>query len=94
MGDVAAYYDDRLPFELDADSADAAQMRAAYQHARKAKVGTAISCPSCGRRHFKTTYHKVFCSNGKTSRGGNCKDTFWNAADPVRAERAYEWGRS
>jgi transcription elongation factor Elf1 len=58
-----------------------------YVKARKARVGTLITCPWCNRIHMKTTYHKVFCSNAKTLTGGNCKDDYWNTVDPVRAQR-------
>lgn len=36
-----------------------------YDVAKAAKVGTEIVCPVCKEKHKKTTYHKVFCSNGK-----------------------------
>jgi hypothetical protein len=60
----------------------------AYQTAKSSLVGSQVHCPTCGKLHTKTTYHKVFCSNGRTKRGGNCKDVYWNSVDEKRAERA------
>ena len=67
-----------------------AKLRARYKAAKAARVGEIIECAFCGRRIIKTTYHKAFCSNGKTRKGagGNCKDRYWNTVDEVRRERA------
>jgi len=48
-------------------------MRNRYEAAKATKVGSFIRCAYCGKRIKKTTYHKAFCSNGKTRKGGNCK---------------------
>ena len=58
-------------------------MTTAYEIARKAKTGSTIKCPSCGKSVVKTSYHKVFCSNQKTHRGrSSCKDKYWNTVNP------------
>jgi len=64
------------------------RMRQARQAALVAAVGSDIACPVFGRQHRKTTAAKVFCSNGRTRRGGNCKDRFWNLVDEGRRDRA------
>lgn len=67
-------------------------MRARYDTAVAAKQGTTFACPSCGKSTVKSTYNKVFCSNGRTARKGqnNCKDRYWNSVDPNRSERAQD----
>lgn len=65
------------------------RMKAAYRQAKEAPTGSVIVCPVCGRNHTKTTYHKVFCSNGKNG-GRNCKDRYWNVTVDSRRERAIE----
>ena len=69
-----------------ADAADTRQtMRTLYDRAKAAPVGSRIGCPTCGKRHSKTSYQKVFCRNtGK----GNCKDRYWNTVDEVRSIKA------
>lgn len=62
----------------------AIRFKARYDIAKAAATGSNINCPVCNKVHVKTTYHKVFCSNQKTRRGGNCKDHYWNVADDVR----------
>ena len=69
------------------------QMRKRYAAAETAKVGNNIQCAFCGRRVVKTTYHKRFCTNGTTRKGGNCKDRYWNSVDYNRSERAKQWQR-
>jgi len=59
-----------------------------YTVASEAKIGTTIHCPVCNKAIVKTTYHKIFCSNGKTRKGGNCKDKYWNRVDENRSFRA------
>lgn len=49
-----------------------------YDRAKSTKVGKQVQCPTCCKMHVKTTYHKVFCSNGRTHGAKNCKDGFWN----------------
>lgn len=65
-------------------------MRARYVKATNAKTGSTIACPTCGKSMKKSTYNKVFCSNGRTRGRGrsNCKDRYWNTVDEVRSERA------
>lgn len=59
-----------------------------YDVAKAAKVGTMIICPTCKELHKKTTYHKVFCSNGKKSRK-DCKSKYWNTIHPERLDRLF-----
>lgn len=59
-----------------------------YDVAKAAKVGTMIICPTCKELHKKTTYHKVFCSNGKKSRK-DCKSKYWNTIHPERLDRIF-----
>lgn len=68
-----------------------ADMLQAYTSAKSSPVGSTVHCPTCGVAHIKTTYQKVFCSNGKTKRGGNCKDVYWNSVDDKRSERANKY---
>jgi uncharacterized protein with PIN domain len=54
-----------------------------YHAAKSAKTGSSIRCPQCGKLITKTTYNKVFCSNGRTVKGrSSCKDAYWNAVNP------------
>lgn len=64
------------------------QMKNRYKEAEEAKIGSEIKCACCSKKIIKTTYHKRFCSNGKTKRGGNCKDKYWNTVDVGRRLRA------
>lgn len=66
-----------------------------YEEAKNAPIGSQIVCPTCGNKHKKTTYHKIFDSNGKTKKGkgNNCKDEYWNTVDPKRRARAKEYKR-
>ncbi len=66
------------------------RMRAAYQAARQAKVGSMIECPTCRREVRKRSYQQVFCSNKGRA---NCKDRYWNTVDDVRTARAREFDR-
>lgn len=59
-----------------------------YDIAKDAKVGTVITCPVCKEKHTKTTYHKVFCSNGRKSRK-DCKSKYWNTIHPERLDRIF-----
>lgn len=68
-----------------------------YDDAKRAKTGTTIRCPTCGRLHVKTTYNKIFCSNQKTVKRGplSCKDAYWNRVDEdKRSYRPHEGKRS
>lgn len=58
-----------------------------YLRAQNAKVGESISCPHCNKKHIKSTYQKVFCSNHTTKGRNNCKDNFWNKVDPDKRSR-------
>lgn len=69
----------------------AAERTRLYEHAKAAKVGSTIACPQCGKMHVKTTYHKVFCSNGKINKSHNCKDKFWNFATEERRARTQHY---
>ena len=53
-----------------------------YAVAKAAKVKEVINCPTCNKRHLKTTYYNIFCKNRK------CKDTYWNTVEDTRRERA------
>lgn len=59
-----------------------------YEVAKAAKVGTDIVCPVCKTMHNKTTYHKVFCSNGRKT-NKDCKSKYWNTIHPERLDRVY-----
>ena len=61
-------------------------LRNRYDAAKVAKRGSTISCPTCGKQHIKTSYQKVFCSNGSHGKG-NCKDRYWNFVDDNRRHR-------
>lgn len=66
----------------------AVRYKAAYDVAKAAPIGSQIKCPVCSQTHKKTTYHKIFDTNGKTKKNGNCKDKYWNVVEPSRRERA------
>lgn len=84
------FYEMEVERYHDEVESDRAAMQHLYADARRAQVGATIRCPTCKRLHVKTTYHKVFCSNGRTKGKGkrNCKDGYWNFADRQRCERA------
>jgi len=99
MGDMADYYDSRYEEELDDSDERLAErvalMKQRYLAAKGASVGSTVVCPTCGRSHTKTTYHKVFCSNQKRKtrkvkgeQKTSCKDQYWNTVDDTRRERA------
>ena len=51
------------------------------QKCAEAKIGSEISCPSCGTKFVKKSYNSVFCkSKGKTV----CKDHYWNNVDECK----------
>ena len=64
------------------------KMKKRYAINKEAKIGSEINCACCGKSTIKTTYHKMFCSNGKTKKKGNCKDRYWNTVDEDRRYRA------
>lgn len=64
------------------------EMKRLYEAGKAAKVGTEIVCPVCREKHIKTTYHKVFCSNGRKTRK-DCKSKYWNMIHPERLDRIY-----
>ncbi|QFR55839.1 hypothetical protein JC221_193 [Yersinia phage JC221] len=64
------------------------ELKRLYDVAKAAKVGTTIICPVCKTEHIKTTYHKVFCSNGKKG-SKDCKSRYWNTIHPERLDRLY-----
>jgi len=87
MGDESQALQEQLGWgDADVLDVDAAEQQRAVN--RQAKVGTVIECPTCGRRFTKRSYQQVFCSNKGRD---NCKDRFWNRADPDRLDRARAW---
>ena len=58
-----------------------------YAVAKAAKVKEVVCCPTCNKRHLKTTYHNIFCKNKK------CKDTYWNTVDDKRRDRAKQFSK-
>ncbi len=99
MGDEADRVNDMFNDDYDMDglndhatsySGKVQIMLARYKANKEAKVGTMIRCANCGARIVKTTYHKQFCTNGKTKkdRKSSCKDRYWNTVDTTRRERA------
>lgn len=64
------------------------EMKRLYEAGKAAKVGSEIVCPVCREKHTKTTYHKVFCSNGRKSKK-DCKSKYWNTIHPERLDRLY-----
>ena len=83
MGEGRDYSDSMEGMEHDLGE-EVFDMVMAYDKAKAAKVGTMISCPSCGTIFKKRTYHQVFNSNKGR---GNCKDRFWNIVPDDRRER-------
>lgn len=59
-----------------------------YNNAKNAETGTTIHCPFCNKAILKSTYNKVFCSNGKNRNTKNCKDGYWNFVPNARRIRA------
>lgn len=58
-----------------------------YEVAKSAKVGETVSCPCCSKAFKKKHPAHTFCSNGRTKKGGNCKDNYWNLTSPKRFAR-------
>lgn len=61
----------------------------------KAKIGTEIICPTCGKHFNKRSYHNVFCGKrgkGKAQlKGKLCKDQYWNLVSDTRRLRAWAY---
>lgn len=75
--------DDMAEREAEERFHDRQDSKKRYQIAKAAKVGSKIFCPGCGKLFVKTTYNKVFCSNGRTVKGqSSCKDRYHNMANP------------
>ena len=72
--------DDEEIVELSTAKIELFQSR--YNAAKTAKVKEIVHCPTCNKRHLKTTYHNIFCKNPK------CKDTYWNTVSDNRRESA------
>ena len=73
--------DDQSDYGAAEDYADqeGQRMLDLYSKAKSTKIGQNMQCPSCGKGIVKTTYNKVFCSNGRNTKGkSSCKDYFWN----------------
>jgi len=49
-----------------------------YKKNQTSPIGSEIQCPICKRIFIKTTYHKSFCSNQKTTSRFSCKDRYWD----------------
>lgn len=56
-----------------------------HKHNSSLKIGEFANCPVCGKLFKKKTKTHSFCSNGRTKKGGNCKDKFWNIVDERKA---------
>lgn len=61
---------------------------ALYNTAKAAKVGTECTCPSCAKQFKKKSYQQAFCCNKGAN---NCKDAFWNRANPERLQRSQKY---
>lgn len=88
---MSEYYDRGYIGEPDDDDLQisyenhVSEMKSRYDSNKKSKVGSAISCASCGREIIKKSYQSQFCSN---KGNGNCKDHFWNRATDKRRSRS------
>lgn len=71
-----------------AESLSAERRLALYNTAKAAKVGTECTCPSCAKQFKKKSYQQAFCCNKGAN---NCKDAFWNRANPERQQRAMKY---
>ena len=58
-----------------------AKLKKIYIESKTAKIGSEIICPTCKKKHIKTTYQKLFCGNKK------CKDWYWNNIIESRASK-------
>lgn len=56
------------------------QLIIAYNTAKSAKVKSKVACPMCGKKHIKTTYHKIFDK-------AKCRERYWNFVDETRYKR-------
>ncbi len=64
------------------------EMKTRYNNANNAETGATIHCPYCNKAIIKSTYNKVFCSNGRTHGKKNCKDGYWNFVPAERRKRS------
>lgn len=60
----------------------------AYTHAKDAKTGAVVHCPTYTKTFTKKSYQQAFCSNKGTA---NCKDRFWNHTIYSRIVRGKAW---
>ena len=60
-----------------------------YHSNQAARVGSRIACAFCLTPMKKKSYQHQFCRSRGSS---NCKDLYWNRADPERLERARRFG--
>ena len=91
MGDGREYGNEEA-YEFVEENRDEARgrMSEAYRVAKAARVGSSVECPVCSKPFKKRSYQHIFCSNKGR---GNCKDTYWNAIDPARLERAIHFNK-
>jgi len=57
------------------------RLKERYNINKAAKVGTEITCPSCGTVFIKKTKAQVFCT---VKKGTRCKDFYWNSVTPTK----------
>jgi hypothetical protein len=57
------------------------KIKAKYELAKSARVGSFCACPSCGTEFEKTNYQQAFC---KSKKGTKCKDKYWNTVTPEK----------
>jgi len=92
LGECFDHYEEEAePFyEMDRDDAFAktvAMYRQRYEQNKLAKIGEIITCPICGQKELKRTYHHCFCSTRH-------KDKYWNRVDMNRRNRAAYYAQS
>ena len=87
MGEGRDFSDSMEGMEYDIGE-DINTMEIAYDLAKSAKVGSMITCPSCGVVFKKKSYQQVFSSNKGR---GNCKDRFWNIVPSNRRARTADY---
>ena len=62
-----------------------------YTKNKKAKVGTLLDCPTCGRDFTKKQWQQAFCQRNKKQKGSTCKDVYHNVTNDTRRERAQDY---